>query len=289
MKVATDAEKGWIRGSLDNGEDREQIVSILHHGKMLVLDGKLDLKVHEHLKQSPDPQSLEQDIQEKLGLLYQGGLKRWVVQISTTQGPRIVKISESATFKTSFAGVMGQSVAAREHKFQLRAQNLKLAAAETKGFLELWHGATLIRACQVQTLLDHQALILNDHIETAMEQLGVEAMAPLARALAHSHSLGFFHGDLKGFHALVKPEPSGSGYTLQWLDLARVGFKLSRRQRIINLYQMLRFVVPERGEARECFMRAYCEASGWHTANPNKAMTIVGKFLEHKLKTHPYP
>ena len=289
MKVATHAEKGWIRGSLDSGEDREKIISILHHGKTLVLDGKLDLKVHEHLKQSPNPQHLDHEIQEKLGLLYQGGLKRWVVQISTAQGPRIVKISESATFKTSLAGFMGQSVAAREHRYQQQAQALKLAAAETKGFLELWHGATLIRSCQVQTLLDHNAWILNDHIQTAMAQEGIEAMAPLGRALAHSHGLGFFHGDLKGFHALVKTEPNGIDYTLQWLDLARAGFRLSRRQRIINLYQMLRFVVPERGEARDYFMRAYCEASRWHAANPNKAMTIVGKFLEHKLKTHPYP
>ena len=114
-------------------------------------------------------------------------------------------------------------------------------------------------------------------------------MGPLARALAHSHHLNFFHGDLKGFHAFIQPEPDSNEYTLQWLDLARVGFRLTRRQRIINLYQMLRFVVPERGETRDGFMRAYCEASGWYADNPNKAMTIVGKFLEHKLKTHPNP
>ena len=44
MKVVTEAEKGWIRGSLSEDEDREQIVSILHHGKAQILDGKLDLK-----------------------------------------------------------------------------------------------------------------------------------------------------------------------------------------------------------------------------------------------------
>ena len=289
MKVTTDTERGWIRGSLDAGEDREKIVSILHHGKSQVLDGALDLKVHEHLKQAPDTQALEQDTQEKLGLLYQGQLKRWVVQISTSQGPRIIKISESGKLKTSIAGMLGRSVAAREHKFQRRTESLKLAAAQTKGFLELWHGSTLIRSCQVQTLFSDDALILNDYLKTAIEQQGLKAMAPLGRALAHSHNLGFFHGDLKGFHALVKPEAASAEYTFQWLDLARVGFKITRRQRIINLYQMLRFVVPESGEARDGFMRAYCEASTWYADNPNKAMTIVGKFLEHKLKTHPYP
>ena len=50
MKVAAQTEKGWIRGALHPGEDREKIISILHHGKSQVLDGKLDLKVHEHLK-----------------------------------------------------------------------------------------------------------------------------------------------------------------------------------------------------------------------------------------------
>ena len=289
MKVVTEAEKGWIRGSLSEDEDREQIVSILHHGKAQILDGKLDLKVHEHLKQNPHPPTLENDIQEKLGLLYQGELKRWVVQITTHQGPRIVKISESGNFKTTVAGLMGLSVAAREHKYQLRAESLKLGAAQTVGYLELWHGTTLVRSCQVQTLLDHQALILNDYLKFAMVQEGNQAMLNLGRALAHSHNLGFFHGDLKGFHALVEPNSEGHEYTLKWLDLARVGFRLSRRQRIINLYQMLRFVVPEHGEARDGFMRAYCEASGWYADNPNKAMTLVGKFLEHKLKTHPNP
>ena len=114
-------------------------------------------------------------------------------------------------------------------------------------------------------------------------------MEPLGRALAHSHKQGFFHGDLKGFHALVCPSETVHEYTLKWLDLARVGFRLTRRQRIINLYQMLRFVVPERGEARDSFMRAYCESAQWYAESPNKAMTVVGKFLEYKLKTHPNP
>ena len=84
MKVRAQAEKGWIRGALAPEEDREKIISILHHGKSQVLDGELDLKVHEHLKQEPQSEILENNIQEKLGQLYQGKLKRWVVQVSTT-------------------------------------------------------------------------------------------------------------------------------------------------------------------------------------------------------------
>jgi len=290
MKVSASVERGWIRGSLQAGEDKEQIIALLHHAKSQVLDGKLSLLVHEHLKKNPNTQIIEQTIDEKLRLLYQNHLKRWVIQTKTRSGPRIVKIAEAASFKTSIAGACAQSVASREHRFQKHTESIGLAAAQSKGYLELWHGATLVRSCQVQSPIEHDdCLILSDHLAQALEQDGLAAMEPLARALGHSHDKGFFHGDLKGFHALALPQAQTKEYTLLWLDLARVGFKLSRRKRIINLYQMLRFVVPERGEARESFMRAYCNATGWYADNPHKAMTVVGKFLEHKLINHPNP
>lgn len=289
MKVSPTVERGWIRGHLDENEDRDVFVGLLHHAKAQALDGVLSLLVHENLKAAPDSRKIEQDTDEKLGLLYQNQLKRWVVKVDTSQGPRIVKMTETAHFRSSLAGILSRSVAAREHRYQRRVQAMNLAAAQTKGYLELWHGLSFIRSCQVQTPFETENLILSDHLDRAIETDGLSAMQPLARALAHSHNQGFFHADLKGFHAFAQPGAESGEYTLRWLDLARVGFRLSRRQRIINLYQMLRFVVPERGDARDGFMRAYCEATGWHAKNPNKAMTIVGKFLEHKLKTHPNP
>ena len=45
---------------------------------------------------------------------------------------------------------------------------------------------------------------------------------------------------------------------------------------------MLRFVVPERGETRDSFMRSYCEASGWYTDNPNKAMGPASEIDRYK-------
>lgn len=289
MKVSPSVERGWIRGCLDDGEDRDAMVGLLHHAKSQALDGVLCVLVHENLKAEPDPRKQEQDVDEKLGLLYQNRLKRWVVQIDTAQGPRIVKMTEGSSFRSSMAGFFSRSVAAREHKFQRRTESLNLAAAQTKGYLELWYGPSLIRCCQVQTLFEPGMALLNDHLAQAIKKDGLSALEPLGRALAHSHNQGFFHGDLKGFHAFVQPEGQNGEYTLRWLDLARVGFHLSRRQRIINLYQMLRFVVPERGDARDCFMRSYCAAAQWHADKPNKAMSIVGKFLEQKLKTHPNP
>ncbi|MBT6435765.1 MAG: hypothetical protein HOK28_21920 [Deltaproteobacteria bacterium] len=289
MQVTPSVERGWIRGCLDDGEERERIIGLLHHAKSQALDGELTLRVHEHLKTNPDPKRVEEGVEEKLGLLYQNQLKRWVVQIETSQGPRIVKMTEVAHFRGSLAGLFSRSVAAREHKFQRRTQTLNLAAAQSKGYLELWYGPSLIRCCQIQTAFEPGNLILDDYLSLAMKKNGLSAMEPLGRALAHSHNQGFFHGDLKGFHAFAHPGAEPGEYTLRWLDLARVGFRLSRRQRIINLYQMLRFVVPERGDARDSFMRSYCAAARWHAGNPNKAMTIVGKFLEHKLKTHPNP
>ena len=95
----------------------------------------------------------------------------------------------------------------------------------------------------------------------------------------------------KGFHAFVdevaSPHEGAATYTLRWIDLARVAFNLSRRQRVINLYQALRFVVPTRTDAQERFVSAYCRASGWYADNPKRALTKVRRFLEHKLETHP--
>lgn len=289
MKVQTNAERGYIRGKLDAGEDHACIVSLLHHFKNQLLDNTLELKVHEHLLAAQDVTQIEMAQTKKLALLYQDKLKRCVVAVETSAGPRIVKISQAGNFRTSVAGALSQSVANREHRYQVRTQALSLAAAESKGYLELWHGPLLVRSCQVQIPMSDSAVVLGDHVTQMLITHREEAMLHLAQAMAHTHQKNFFHADLKGFHAIVVPGSSGSGYTLRWLDLARVGFSLSRRRRIINLYQMLRFVVPEQGELQDAFMRHYCLAAQWYPNDANKAIRLVGRFLEHKLRTHPNP
>ena len=76
-------------------------------------------------------------------------------------------------------------------------------------------------------------------------------------------------------------------YKLRWLDLRRVSFWLSRRKRIINLYQALRYLLPDDPVAQERFLTAYCAASGWYSQRPERALRIVRGFLDHKLRTHP--
>ena len=67
MKVSAQAEKDGY-AVLAPEEDRDKVISILHPENQ-VLDGELDLKVHEHLKQEPQSEILENEIQEKLGQL----------------------------------------------------------------------------------------------------------------------------------------------------------------------------------------------------------------------------
>jgi hypothetical protein len=140
----------------------------------------------------------------------------------------------------------------------------------------------------VQTELDPSLPTWSDVLETDLHMGGDEALDRAAAALAATHSVGFFHADLKGFHAFV-PEPKGETYGLVWLDLGRVAFHLTPRKRIINLYQALRFVLPRRPEVEERFVHAYCHSSGWRVANANRVLHRVRRLLNYKLRTHPYP
>jgi hypothetical protein len=62
---------------------------------------------------------------------------------------------------------------------------------------------------------------------------------------------------------------------------------MTRRKRLINLYQAVRFVVPDRPDAQERFVHAYCRTSGWYGSRPATAVRAVRRFLAYKLRTHP--
>lgn len=273
---------GFVRGSVGIGEDLDGLVRILDTVKDRVLSQELPLLTHADLGSAKD----DRDVKRKA--LSAGRLKRFVVRMHTEAGPRIVKVAETVGVGNTLHGLLGRSVAQREHLNQLRAEGLELAATKTTGFLELRSGPLLHRAIQVQTELDPALPTWTDVLDTDLQMGGDEALDRAARALAHTHALGFFHGDLKGFHAFV-PEPRGETYGLVWLDLGRVAFKLTPRKRIINLYQALRFVVPRRDDAEERFIKAYCKATGWRAESPDKALAQVRRFLAYKLRTHPNP
>lgn len=226
------------------------------------------------------------DREAKRTALIRGKLKRYVVRVHTEAGPRIVKVAETVGFGNTLHGLLGSSVARREHENQRRAEGLELAATESTGFLELRRGPSLVRAIQLQTELDATLPSWTDVIATELAFSKDAAVARAARALAATHALGFFHADLKGFHAFV-PEPKTENYALLWLDLGRVGFRLTPRKRIINLYQALRFVIPQDSDAT--FVNAYCAASGWNVGNEARALAKVRSFLAYKLRTHPNP
>ena len=291
MRPAPFNQRGTVRGWLEPAEDRTYLEQLLRTAPNAILAGEYELKVHADLSQSVDAPQKEKRVTELLQQLYQGTIKRYVIQVETSRGPRILKFSEATTIPRRLGGLLGISVGRTEHQNHVRAEKLGIAAAHSCGYLELREGPLLTRSLQVQSLLNPELPILDDFITDQYGRFGAPALKPLAVALNHSHAKGFFHADLKGFHAqiahqgLAPDEPTR--YTLLWLDLGRASFALTERQRVINLYQMLRFVVPPQGQARDTFMRSYCEESGWYRDNPNRGMKIVGQLLEQKLRQNP--
>ena len=275
-------QSGFVRGSVGIGEDADGLVRIIETVRDRVLSQELPLLTHADLGSAKD------DRDGKREALRKGRLKRFVVPLHTEAGPRIIKVAETVGFGNTVHGLLGRSIARREHHNQLRAETLELAATKSAGYLELRSGPLLRRAIQIQTELDPTLPTWTDVLETDLQMGGDEALDRAARALASTHALGFFHGDLKGFHAFV-PEPKGETYGLVWLDLGRVAFHLTPRKRMINLYQALRFVVPRRPEAEERFVHAYCKASGWRTQAGERTLRQVRRFLAYKLRTHPNP
>ena len=278
-------------GALAPGEDLSTIQAALLNAPALVLCGKAQLLSHADLDRRATASERENERRSRMAKL--DALKRYVLLCETDAGARIIKIAAVTNLGNSLLGLLGSSVPRKEHRFHTHAETLGLAATRSLGYLEWRAGPCLRRACQVQSLLELDAVSLDTFLAVEIERHGDCALEPLARALAHSHAKGFFHADLKGFHAFVdnvkveKDQPAT--YDLRWIDLARVGFRLSERQRVINLYQTLRFVVPNRPEAQRRFVDAYCQSSGWLTDQPDRALAKVQKFLAHKYRTHPLP
>jgi hypothetical protein len=131
------------------------------------------------------------------------------------------------------------------------------------------------------------AVLLDRFLQREAERLGDQAFMRFGKALAATHAVPFFHADLKGFHAYVAAESDPDAYWLRYIDFARVSFGLSPRQRRINLYQALRFIVPERREAQEAFIGGYCQGSGFCAAKPERALASARRWLAVKRVTHP--
>ena len=293
VRVADRPPRGRLAGALARGEDRAAIERALVLAPDLALAGGARLLTHTDLDSMAGDEERERARRRELDRLRAGKLKRFVLRVETDAGPRIVKIAEVNSVGNILLGLLASSVARREHAFHLHAEELGLAAARTLGFLEWRSGVQLVRACQVQSPLGDDARSLDSFLDTQLTEHGDAALERFADALAGTHRVPFFHADLKGFHAFVADVRETTGapatYNLRWIDLGRVAFSLSRRRRIINLYQALRFVVPDRAEAQERFIHSYCRAAAWHAGAPDRVLARVRRFLEYKRRTHPNP
>lgn len=282
--------RGRLVGLLRPGEDLDAIEGAMVLAKRRIESGDLKLLTHaEHLPDStPIPRANQAE--QMLDDLRAGTLKRYVFSLDTAAGKRIMKIGEPRGMGNELLGALGASISRREHAHQVRAEKHDIAAAEGCGFLEWRVFSGLVRSCHIQMPISSDLRSLGHFLPEQLDEHGNAALDSLAAALAASHAVPFFHADLKSFHAFVDDVETPAGapatYRLRWLDLARVSFRLSRRQRIINLYQTLRWVVPRRSEAEQRFVHAYCRASGWYADAPDKALRAVRRFLDYKLQTH---
>jgi len=233
---------------------------------------------------------------KKLHSIIAGEAKRYVFSIQTKTGIKIVKVFEPKSLGHRLLGFAGRSVSQKEHLNHVRCESAGLAATSTLGYLELYHNRHLIRGVQFQDPVDQATCRpLEQFFPAQLERFSMEAIPPLARAMGRMHAQGFFHNDLKSFHAYVQIKPLSpprgqpAEYNLLWIDLAGVGFHLTRRQRIINLYQTLRYILPDDEQLYDRFLREYCEYTNWNQHKPENVIRTVKNFLHHKLETHPQP
>lgn len=281
------APRGRIVGLLRQGEDVAALSQALLQAPQWIANGSRSFLSHE----STLSELAGRADTAKRQAVKRRQLKRFTFVEATTAGPRVVKIAEVQSLGNALLGLGQSSTARKEHVYHQRATELGLAATQTCGFLEWRVGPRLLRACQVQTLLLPECVRLDEYLARELARHGNQALTPFAQALARMHAVPFFHADLKGFHGFVtglRAQPSlPDEYDLQWIDMGRVSFGLSQRQRVINLYQALRFVVPQSPAAQQSFMDAYTRASGWCAQHPERALKRVQAFLAHKFLTHP--
>lgn len=265
-----------IKGHLLSGEDRAHLTEVVLDPR-LALQGGAALRVHGDLRS--DSAQREAERARKLVKVRAHRAKRWVLELTTQAGPRFVKVSEPQSLGSRLQGTF-RTVAHREHLAQLRAQQLQLNVSTTCGYLEHWRGARYVRSIQIQTPMMRLPSV--ETFLTARDN-NVEAVQCVARALAYTHRLGFFHADLKGFHAFVDP---GLPH-LRWLDLGRVAFRLTARRRVINLYQALRFWLPPDRALQQTFVHAYGETLQLPAAARARLLERARRLLRYKLRTHP--
>lgn len=265
-----------VVGNLRVVEDRTTLEGLLKNPEQWVLEGRAILGTS----------AAQKHILSLVKLHQQKKLKRYTLEVDTTEGYRFVKVAEVRSFGAVLRGIVG-SPARFEDAHQKRAARLGVAAAESCGFLEWRAGPILFRACQIQVPVPNHLVPFAEFWREQWSHQPQTALELLARELARQHALPFFHADIKPYHAFVDQTDKGSsdGYRLKWIDFGRAAFWMSPRKRIINLYQVARFVLPDDPAIREQFVAAYCIAA--KLSAPKSVSKRVERFLAYKRRVLP--
>ena len=275
------------------GEDRTGLGELLVDTPARVLAGELTLMAHADLEPEAAATLRRGTHAQLLDALSRGTLRHYALRVPSAAGERVLKVTETRGIGARLGGLINRSAARREHAIQWRAYQLEIAAVPTLGYLEIYERLQLTRSCQVQPLLPSGARPLGEFLRAELAAHGTAALAALGEALARTHAVPFFHPDLKPFHGIVdevRKRPDGPAtFRLRFIDVDRSSFHMSRRKRIINLYQALRYLVPDEASAQATFVAAYCRAAGWYDHDPARALALVRRFLAKKRRSHPNP
>ncbi len=199
---------------------------------------------------------------------------------------------QALVFKYAFAHGWGKTLqgictsgARIEHGLHTRAHKLGLSLVPSLGYLEYRtflriHHAVHIQPNYAEAMRVGSWRFVTDRIQ----EQPIKASIAFAKGLAHTHQLGFFHADLKAFHVLMG---NHNNPELRFMDFGRVSFRVTPRRRTINLYQALRFIIPE--TQHNAFMETYAQHCGYSVPKNVALKRQVHSFLAHKLKTHPHP
>ncbi len=100
-------------------------------------------------------------------------------------------------------------------------------------------------------------------------------LAAVGKEVARFHDIGFYHDDLKGWHLLVAGVGAEVSFAVIDLHGCRFRFRLSRRQRANNLYQVFRSLDRRAdADAQGMILAAYHEHGGLD-ARPITTETIA--------------
>ena len=205
--------------------------------------------------------------------------KRFALRLpEPSTGGLCIKLRPQARLTRFF----GPHHARNEHTRHLSVQSLGFAATRPIGFAQLSDSRGGMWQYFLQEVLEETDLSGESLSELAPD----ERMPRVAQELATLHRADIFHGDLKPYHVVLRPN---SPHWL-YIDLDPVRFGLTRRRRAINLYQVLRYFLGADESLAEPLVQHYVrEIPDFPSVKQAALLSALRQIFKHKMENHRGP